>query len=375
MSRFLRFFGDRDSQVTQDEELVANSGLFDARWYTAQYSDVPRRGIGPVRHFLQRGAKEGRDPNPFFRTTWYLNRYPDIDRNINPLVHYFLHGAGEERDPHPDFSTVWYFRKYPDVGQSGLNPLAHFLRVGVKEGRVPSPRLAAPFVEEHLNGVRRWEPDLDALDRIRSVYALPLGGPPINSPIFRSASALLSGLTAGCERLVLVPNLAGPAALHAIKLLRTAQEPHGASSVLLLATDSDDRQVADQLPRDARFHVVPGVSGLTLDERVNLVVCVMTALKPRAVANVESLAGWYAFERFGRGLSTISDLHAFVVAEPHAAESTMSHWRTFLRPTIAVLKRVHVDGENLMAEMADLFQLTPSQRMKLSSVNSNPTWI
>ncbi len=46
--------------------------LFDAAWYAARNPDVAAQGADPLRHYLEHGMAEGRDPNPLFATGWYL---------------------------------------------------------------------------------------------------------------------------------------------------------------------------------------------------------------------------------------------------------------------------------------------------------------
>lgn len=95
--------------------------------------------MDPLGHYLQSGAAEGRDPNPFFDTDWYAARYPDVvGAGVNPLLHYLESGATEGRNPSPRFDSDWYHGQNPDIG-AGLNPLAHFLKVGAAEGREPLP--------------------------------------------------------------------------------------------------------------------------------------------------------------------------------------------------------------------------------------------
>lgn len=45
--------------------LVRKSGLLDEKWYLERYEDVARAGIDPVLHYVEFGAKEGREPNAF----------------------------------------------------------------------------------------------------------------------------------------------------------------------------------------------------------------------------------------------------------------------------------------------------------------------
>jgi hypothetical protein len=75
-------------------------GLVDEKWYLAQYPDVI--GHDPVLHYLNHGAAEGRNPNPFFNTLEYLKAYPQVaESGMNPLVHFRLHGAAQGLSPWP----------------------------------------------------------------------------------------------------------------------------------------------------------------------------------------------------------------------------------------------------------------------------------
>lgn len=104
--------------------------LFDAGWYRSRYPDVTQAGIDPLRHYLEFGAWEMRNPNPLFDSDWYLRTYPDVaESGINPLLDYLARGAVEGRDPHPLFDT----RTYSEVcGRlpAGVTPLEAFLSGG-----------------------------------------------------------------------------------------------------------------------------------------------------------------------------------------------------------------------------------------------------
>jgi len=83
-------------------DMLARSGLFDARWYLAHYPDVQKAGQDPILHFLTQGAGEWRDPGPHFSTAHYMRTYPDIAENgLNPLVHYLQSGWREGRAIRP----------------------------------------------------------------------------------------------------------------------------------------------------------------------------------------------------------------------------------------------------------------------------------
>lgn len=78
--------------------LLRDSSLFDAEWYIERYPDIAQSGIDPVAHYLQFGAKELRDPGPYFSTRHYLAMYPDVrSAGVNPLYHYLASGWDEKR--------------------------------------------------------------------------------------------------------------------------------------------------------------------------------------------------------------------------------------------------------------------------------------
>ena len=45
---------------------IRRSALFDADWYLDRNPDVARSGVDPLRHFVQRGGAEGRQPSVLF---------------------------------------------------------------------------------------------------------------------------------------------------------------------------------------------------------------------------------------------------------------------------------------------------------------------
>ncbi len=77
-----------------DYEDARQSGLFDAEHYLATYPDVAERNIDPLVHYLEEGAREGRNPRADFDSAFYLEQcglrgeQPD-----NPLLHYIRIGA------------------------------------------------------------------------------------------------------------------------------------------------------------------------------------------------------------------------------------------------------------------------------------------
>jgi len=76
--------------------LIKQSGLFDAAYYLEQNPDVALLGVNPIVHYLEYGAKEGRDPSQLFDTSFYLVQNSDVAKSAtNPLLHYIKYGNKE----------------------------------------------------------------------------------------------------------------------------------------------------------------------------------------------------------------------------------------------------------------------------------------
>lgn len=123
----------------QDDRSVIESE-FDAEYYQFSFPETSAPD-DPLDHFLNQGWKDGKDPNSWFSTQYYLEHNPDVKAaGINPFVHYLQAGRHETRDALPSAipKTVYseqvkatqpgrYFEKFdPDIGLN-RQPLAKVL--------------------------------------------------------------------------------------------------------------------------------------------------------------------------------------------------------------------------------------------------------
>ena len=75
---------------------IKKYNLFDVGYYLRVYPDVRQSGVDPTLHYIYKGFKEGRKPNPTFDGDHYLRKNRDVkDSNLNPLVYYSLYGINE----------------------------------------------------------------------------------------------------------------------------------------------------------------------------------------------------------------------------------------------------------------------------------------
>ena len=64
----------------------------------ANNEDVKKAKVDPIKHYLQFGWKEGRNPSAKFNGNEYLNKRPDVRvAGICPLIHYLKFGKNENK--------------------------------------------------------------------------------------------------------------------------------------------------------------------------------------------------------------------------------------------------------------------------------------
>ena len=77
------------SKTRQQMKILEQADEFDGDWYLTTYKDLTNLNMPAAYHYLKFGAKEHRDPSPYFSTQRYAWLHPDLDFSVtNPLVHY-----------------------------------------------------------------------------------------------------------------------------------------------------------------------------------------------------------------------------------------------------------------------------------------------
>ena len=199
------------SRASPEEVYNVVAGAFDVDFYLNIYEDVAQAGLDPIRHFLDEGSREGRDPAPWFSTKAYQNDVQQADPDI-AFYHYLTQGWRSGISPQPStfgasylwiaadmgriapgprgqtvvgtggapadrpmspaaghdpwavdpkvledaFDIEFYLASYPDIEVAGVNPLDHFLTEGWREGRSPNREFSVPDYLE-------FNPDVAAL--------------------------------------------------------------------------------------------------------------------------------------------------------------------------------------------------------------------
>ena len=140
--------------------------VVDPVWYRMRYRDVAAGGIDPLRHFIESGLRERRDPNRWFDGAWYLRQYPDVAvTGAHPLLHYMTTGASQGRDPHPRFDAAWYVAEHPEAAG---NPMMFHLRTGARNGWLTEKPVA---IGDYLPSTR---PPLRAPENVAVDVVIPV---------------------------------------------------------------------------------------------------------------------------------------------------------------------------------------------------------
>ncbi len=89
----------------EDFSIIEGSGIFDVKFYLENNPDVKSANVEPLRHYVECGWKEGRNPSEYFDVKFYLENNPDVkSANVEPLRHYVECGWKEKRLPKNPYS-------------------------------------------------------------------------------------------------------------------------------------------------------------------------------------------------------------------------------------------------------------------------------
>ena len=133
-NRIARIEKMKKEQASIQIKRVKESSLVDKDWYLAFYSDLTGSDVCPIEHYVLFGWKEGRNPNAYFDTNWFINEY-QLESNVCPLLHYIDNWSAKALIPSPKFDSIDYVESHKDIKEASIEPLSHYLEYGVYEGR------------------------------------------------------------------------------------------------------------------------------------------------------------------------------------------------------------------------------------------------
>jgi glycosyltransferase involved in cell wall biosynthesis len=402
-----------------EHELVGGSGLFDAAWYLRSNPDVKAAVIPPLDHYLANGASELRNPGPLFDAkeyaeryadqpaaranpllhylrnggsreecverlraeirksglfdaNWYLSTYPDVAAaGADALDHFICNGAAELRDPSPSFNTSWYLKQVQDP-RATANPLLYFLRHGASMHiRVAEIHNSNAIAAQLLSDIEHLDPELPNLKQTLANGPLTVVDGVRRDETADAWNRLFASLNQPFQRMLFLPRLArGDANQIAFYAARATIDLHGINSLLIVVTDGSSTEALDGLPAGAHVRILDEYgSDLSAQDRMELSLWLIQALRPRNLLNINSMACWEVLRSHGAALSTFCELHAALLGrEFDDSGLDIGYSNAYFRPSIQYLKSVLFDNQNFADELAEQFGMPPSMRSRLKRV-------
>jgi glycosyltransferase involved in cell wall biosynthesis/GT2 family glycosyltransferase len=106
----------------RDYAIARKSGLFDEGYYRSAYGDELQKGTDPLRHYLERGWRENRNPSAQFDTHYVATTIMGCESEqtpvANPLLHYLAHRNTLRMSPVPPGAIVLERPNQPSAGKS-----------------------------------------------------------------------------------------------------------------------------------------------------------------------------------------------------------------------------------------------------------------
>jgi glycosyltransferase involved in cell wall biosynthesis len=310
----------------------------------------------------------------FFDPIWYLERYPDLDiRVTGTLEHFMAHGAYEWRSPGPRFDTEWYLSQNPDLAQAVnsrlLNPLLHYIEFGIAEGRkaVPPTNTYIRTTSNVIKDIIDLDPQLYSKNTfvnpktLRAMSAIP------SSKHIQVFCQLFSKLQQTYDYIITVPWLIhGGAELMAMHFARALTEKLGSHSVLVVAVDFPNDDAKDWIPAGVdviqlqNFGVI-----LETEQTVECLLNLITAVKPKAIINVNSLACWELIRQFGHALHDVQLYACAFCRDYNSSGYPAGYADTHVRECIYKLTGLLSDNKLFFDTIANHFNLPVSMKSKM----------
>ncbi len=349
------------------EQYSVISKEFDHAYYLRCYLDIAKARLDPVKHYMEHGAREGRDPSPEFQTKHYLKRYPDVaESGINPFFHYLTIGRAEGRGAIPFSAGEPGFDALCEVIGAAPVDVAQALAARRCDLRV---RLESGILGEMVSRAGELEP----LIHQTWLEAMRVKIPPFHSePIVAQVVAMHRLHNAAEHRtadaVVVIPHCRLSGATRIAGYLATAlAEVYSPENIVIVRTDLDVMQFPKWFPDDCRHVDFAGIcKDLKPREQQRVLVEFLRSLRPAAAFNVNSRIFWDMMDPYGKALADSVALYAYFFCND---KSIHGHWvgyplQKFYRH-FDTCRAMITDNHFLTESLRKQFQVPPTQNTKL----------
>jgi glycosyltransferase involved in cell wall biosynthesis len=364
------------------------SAFFNEQWYLRQLAerglDAPGAGTSPFLHFLIDGWTDRVDPTPIFQSDYYPERHPDLKRWNSWVFEHFLQRGCHEvyRKPAPWIDQP---RVADPKGRELQRPLLmpRFLADPTVDLRVDSPveraayrvrdkieRLQSDTMRELVAKAAEIEPQVLRPYGVREVNWPPLANTAVG--LLREVERARARFpSAHYDNVFLVPHcrMAGSARVTGA-LARALRSIAPGETTVVVTTELPTFERPDWFPDDTEVVDISSLAaGLIAHDQVRLLLDVVRGLAPTRVINVNSKLGWDLYQDFGRQLSTITELDAYLFTWDIDPRGNKGGYpiRAF-QPCLPHLSTVLLDSTALRDELVWRYVMPPEVSRRLVAV-------
>ena len=341
--------------------------LFMPGYYTSRTGFAGADDDETFEHYLDHGLYAGTDPNPWFDGRFMERRYAELlaDHEL-PAVAYLDLLDTIELNPSRYFDSG-YYRDVNGLGPDEPSALAHFVREGHRSFLATEPFALPSKVADELEELAEIDPTLPPLQRLDPRIVCY----PHVTPGTWTARRLRARLPQRIEAVVCMPFIGlGGADLIGTYALKALQARFGTDGVLLVVTETDEIEAKVRVEPDTLVATLStdGRPG-TLDDRVRTLHGILGEFAPSRVVNINSHACWELTRRYGRQLSTVMDLYAYLFCFDYGPDGSLGGYiKAYLPECVPHLRHVYFDNARIIEDTCSKFGLPSSVRARFSTV-------
>lgn len=342
---------------------------FDHVYYYRRYADIARGQLDPVKHYLEHGAREGRNPSPDFNTNYYRKRYPDVDKTgLNPFYHYLTIGKAQGH------GTTHFTAGDPDFDAFCTNVLGQLPDEVSRELARRKQDLRRRLESGALGDMVARAGKIDPLIHHSYLAAMEAKFPPFHSESVVAQVLAISRLYQAAKyrrakAVVVIPHCRLSGATRISGHLATALTYiyHADEEIVVIRTDLDIMEFPEWFPRNCRHVNFAGIcQNVQPGDQEKLLAEFIRSLQPMATFNVNSRIFWDMMGSYGKALASDMAIYAYLFCND---KNIYGNWegypiRKFYRHFDS-LSHIITDSFHLANELREQFLVPPNQAHRL----------
>ena len=316
-----------------------------------------------LEHYITIGLDEELNPNPWFNSEYFIEQYSDKIKKGEPSMMAYLRLERKESvRPSDSFDPEYYLATNPDLHGVG-SLFAHYSRHGHFEGRAGVPRSVPDALLSEIDEISEIEPKVvGAVPDLHKIVRYPR--------VYRSLFLpdMVAQRYQGIKAIVCVPFLSrGGADLVSTYALQALQEDVGADKVLLVVTDQNMIDTAEWYDKDTNVVVLGNECTFENEEdKLETLLSIIGKLGPEKVLNVNSKLCWELFREYGKQISSVLQLYAYLFCYDYDNKDRRVGYITeYLSETIKYLDGVFFDNKQIVSSIKKQYGFSQRNEQRL----------